>query len=77
MAKSLGGSSFKRKATSTSTVLITPFISNYEPNYQEGYNQELDDYAQEEEEEEEEEKEPMTPIGITRSWQSSTRLQEV
>ncbi|XP_057518801.1 uncharacterized protein LOC130799650 isoform X2 [Amaranthus tricolor] len=85
MAKSLGGSSsFKRKITSTPSVSTTPSISNYnyEPNYPEGYDQELHNYAEEVEreiqidEEKEQEEEPTTPIEIHRSRQSSTRSHE-
>ena len=84
VAKSLGGSSSKRKATSNPLVSITPSVSNYnfEPNYPEGYDQELHDYVEEVEreiqmeEEEEQEEEPTTPIGIHRSRQSSTRSHE-
>ena len=74
VAKSLGGYSSKRKATST------PLVSDHEPNYQEGYDQELHDFAEEVEREiqiEEEEEEPTTPIGILRSRQSSTRSHEI
>ena len=50
VAKSLGGSSSsKRKATSTPSISTTPSVSNYEPNYPEGYepyDQELHDYAE-------------------------------
>ena len=85
MAKSLGGSSSsKRKATSTPSVSTTPSISNYnyEPNYPEGYDPELHNYAEEVErkiqidEEEQQEEEPTTPIGIHISRQSSTRSHE-
>ncbi|XP_057529434.1 DEK domain-containing chromatin-associated protein 4-like [Amaranthus tricolor] len=82
VAKSLGGfSSSKRKATSTPSVSTTPSISNYnyEPNYPEGYDPELQNYAEEVEreiQEEEQEEEPTTPIGIHISRQSSTRSHE-
>ena len=67
LAKLLGGSSSKKKVTSNPSVSTTPSVTNYnfEPNYPEGYDQELHDYAEEvereiqfeaEEEEEEEEK---------------------
>ena len=64
VAKSLGGFNSKIKATSTPSVSTTPLVSNYEPNYSEGYNQELHNYAEEVEREihiEEEEEEP-TPL---------------
>ena len=50
VAKSLGGSSSsKRKATSTPSISTTHSVSNYEPNYPEGYepyDQELHEYAE-------------------------------
>ncbi|XP_057519384.1 RNA polymerase II degradation factor 1-like [Amaranthus tricolor] len=84
VAKSLGGSNSKRKATSTSSLSTTPSVNNYkiELNYPKGYDQKLHDYAEEVEreiqieEEEEQEEEPTTPIEIHRSRQSSTRSYE-
>lgn len=72
MAKSLGGSSSKRKSISTPTISTIPLFSNFknESNYQEGYDQELDDsaYNKVEEElevdEEEKEEEPSTFIEV-------------
>ena len=46
VTKSLEGCSSKWKATSSPSVSTTPSISNYEPNYPEGYDQELHDYAE-------------------------------